>query len=152
MKTLYESILDDEDVLIGKSEEYANNPFIILYKYYLSNGGKILPGQQKEIANILKSLELPLKSALTAFKIIIDSRKSFAIANDDNEVLCNIIFDGSLIYNPKLKIWDKNDSKLYINFYTMGNWGRKGVDFYKKLWKKKYNLIETVNPNIYIIK
>ena len=149
MKTLYESILDDEDVLINISREYANNPFIKLYNYYLSNGGKIL-GKQKEIANILKSLELPSKSTLTAFNINIFSSKSFYIRNDVNDILCDIVFDGTLIYNPKLKTWNKNDYKVYINFDAMANWGRKGVDFYKKLWKKKYNLIETVNPNIYI--
>lgn len=30
MKTLYESILDDEDVLINKAEEDSKNPFIII--------------------------------------------------------------------------------------------------------------------------
>lgn len=150
MKTLYESILDDEDVLVGDLKKDTNNPFIMLYSYYLSNGRKILHSE-KEIANILKSLEVPLKSTLTAFKINIYSPKSLSIMNDYNEVLCYIYFDGSLIYNPKLKTWDKNDYKVYINF-EIDNWGRKGVNFYKKIWKKKYNLSETLNPSIYIIK
>jgi hypothetical protein len=151
MKTLYESILDDEDVLVGDLKKDINNPFIMLYSYYLSNGDKFSYYKQKEIANILKSLELPLKSTLTAFEINIDSPKSFSIRNDYNDVLCYIVFDGSLIYNPKLKTWDKNDYKVCINF-EMNNWGKKGVNFYKKIWKKKYNLSETLNPNTYILK
>ena len=151
MKSLYESILDDEEILINNVKEYASNPFIILYSYYLSNGGKIPFGKQKEISNILKQLELPLKSPLTAFEINIHSPKSFSIMNDDNDVLCNITFDGSLIYNPKIKTWDKNDFKVCINF-AIEDWGRKGVNFYKKIWKKKYNLSETLNPDIYILK
>lgn len=151
MKTLYESILDDEEILMSSSIKDSQNPFMVLYNYYLSNGDKISYGKQKEIANILKSLELPLKFTLTAFEINIDSPKSFSIRNDYNEVLCYIVFDGSLIYNPKLKTWDKIDYKVYINF-EMENWGRKGVNFYKKIWKKKYNLSETLNPNIYILK
>lgn len=153
MRTLYESILDDEEILMNSAKEYVNNPFIILYNYYLSNGGDISDNKRnkREIANILKSLELPLKSTLTALKINIYSPKSFSIGDDDNNVLCTIAFDGSLIYNPKLKTWDKNDYKIHINFLTE-NWGRKGVNFYKKIWKKKYNLSETLNPNVYILK
>ena len=30
MKTLYESILDDEDVLVKDTKEYSNNPFLIM--------------------------------------------------------------------------------------------------------------------------
>lgn len=30
MKTLYESILDDEDVLVKDTKEYSNNPFLII--------------------------------------------------------------------------------------------------------------------------
>ena len=34
MKTLYESILDDEDILIQDTKEIANNPLIKLYSIY----------------------------------------------------------------------------------------------------------------------
>lgn len=34
MKTLYESILDDEDILVNKSKETVRNPFKILKIYY----------------------------------------------------------------------------------------------------------------------
>ena len=38
MKTLCESILDDEDVLMGNIKKDTNNPFLVLYNYYISNG------------------------------------------------------------------------------------------------------------------
>lgn len=34
MKTLYESILDDEDVLVGKLIKDSQNPFILIYKLF----------------------------------------------------------------------------------------------------------------------
>ena len=34
MKTLYESILDDEDILVGKSIKDSQNPFILIYKLF----------------------------------------------------------------------------------------------------------------------
>ena len=34
MKTLYESILDDEDILVSKSIKDSKNPFILIYKLF----------------------------------------------------------------------------------------------------------------------
>ena len=34
MKSLYESILDDEDILVGKSIKDSQNPFILIYKLF----------------------------------------------------------------------------------------------------------------------
>jgi hypothetical protein len=34
MKTLYESILDDEDILVNKSIKDSQNPFILIYKLF----------------------------------------------------------------------------------------------------------------------
>ena len=34
MKSLYESILDDEDILVSKSIKDSQNPFILLYKLF----------------------------------------------------------------------------------------------------------------------
>lgn len=146
MKTLYESILDDEDILVGDLKRDANNPFLILYNYYISNGEKIPFGKQKDVSSILKSLELPLKSKLTAFEVFILSPKVLSIRDDSNETLFCIAFDGVLVN------WDNDDYKVYIEFDPMGNWGKKGINYYKKLWKNKYNLSETGNPNAYTIK
>jgi len=145
MKTLYESILDDEDVLMSNSIKDSQNPFMVLYNYYLSNGKKIPFSAPKHIVKILKQLVLPPKSTLTTFEVFIVSQKVISIMDDSHETLFNIGFDGSLV------TWD-DDYKIYINFNPMGNWGRKGTSYYQKLWEKKYNLIETSNPNVYIIK
>jgi hypothetical protein len=34
MKSLYESILDDEDILVGDLKNHSNNPFRVLKYYY----------------------------------------------------------------------------------------------------------------------
>jgi hypothetical protein len=146
MKTLYESILDDEEVLMSNSIKDSQNPFMVLYNYYLSNGKKIPFSAPKHIVEILKKLELPPKSSLTTFGIFIISPQILSVMDDSNEILFNISFDGALL------TWDNDDYKVYIQFEPMGNWGRKGTSYYQKLWKKKYNLIETSNPNGYIIK
>lgn len=146
MKTLYESILDDEEVLMSNSIKDSQNPFMVLYNYYLSNGKKIPFTAPKHIVKIFKQLELPPKSTLTTFEVFIVSQKVIFIMDDSNEILFSIAFDGALI------TWDNDDYKIYIQFDPMGNWGRKGTSYYQKLWEKKYNLIETSNPNGYIIK
>lgn len=145
MKTLYESILDDEEVLMSNSIKDSQNPFIVLYNYYLSNGEKIPFGKQKELANILKSLELPLKSKLTAFEINIIDSKLFDIRNDENVTLCYITLDEEFSYNGI-----SYDCKLFIEFLDYGNWGQKKLNYYMKSWAKKYNLTHA-SKNVYYL-
>ena len=55
MKTLYESILDDEDVLVNKIGEEAKNPFIVIGKLIASSNN--LPKDtdvQQEIKNVIE--------------------------------------------------------------------------------------------------
>ena len=146
MKTLYESILDDEDVLASDLKKDANNPFLVLYNYYISNGKKIPFTAPKHIVKILKQLELPLKSTLTTFEVFIVSPKVLSIMDDSNETLFNVAFDGAIV------TWGNDDYKVYIDLDPMGNWGKKGICYYQKLWEKKYNLIETSDTYGYIIK
>lgn len=145
MKTLYESILDDEEKLVGDVKKDANNPFLVLYNYYISNGEKIPFGKQKELANILKSLELPLKSLLTAFEINIIDRKLFAIHDDNNNTLCYITLDDEFSYNGI-----SYDCKLFIEFLEYRNWGRKKMNYYMETWAKKYNL-KRASKNVYYL-
>lgn len=149
MKTLNdyikESILDDEESLIGNSIKDSQNPFMVLYNYYLSNGEKIPFGEQKDISNILKSLELPLKSKLTAFEIYIVDSKLFAIHDDDYNVLCFITFDDEFSYNGI-----SYDCKLFIEFLEGADWGRKKMNYYMKSWAKKYDL-KHASKNIYYL-
>ena len=58
MKTLYESILDDEDVLVADTKKDANNPlrlFHTLYKQY-SDLTKV---PQQDIIDVLSKLDFP---------------------------------------------------------------------------------------------
>ena len=54
MRTLYESILDDEDVLINDVKKTANNPFIPFLQYV----GKDLTKYKDEISHELTSLAM----------------------------------------------------------------------------------------------
>lgn len=145
MKTLYESILDNEEVLMSNSIKDSQNPFIVLYNYYLSNDKKIPFGKQKELANILKSLELPLKEKLTAFEINIVDNKLFSIHDDYNNVLCYITLEDEFSYNGI-----SYDCKLFIEFIPDAHWGQKKMNYYMKSWAKKYNL-EHASKNIYYL-
>ena len=145
MKSLYKSILDDEEVLMSNSIKDSQNPFMVLYNYYLSNGKKIPFSAPRHIVKIFKQLELPPTFSLNTFEVFIVSQKVISIM-DDNEALFSIAFDGALV------TWDNDDYKVYIDLNPTGNWGKKGISYYKKLWEKKYNLVETSNPNGYIIK
>lgn len=145
MKTLYESILDDEGVLASDLKKDANNPFLVLYNYYISNGKKIPSGKQKDISSILKSLELPLKSKLTAFEINIIDNKLFSIRDDNNHVLCFITLEDEFSYNGI-----SYDCKLFIEFLEDADWGQKKMNYYMKTWANKYNL-KHASKNVYYL-
>ena len=59
MKTLYESILDDDDILIGNIKKDTDNPFLLLS--LLSEEDK---SNEKIVLDIIKKLEFP-KSIIT---------------------------------------------------------------------------------------
>ena len=68
MKTLYESILDDEDVLISDIKKTSNNPFIPFLQYV----GKDLTKYKDELAQILDDLKLPkLKPSVKEYEYLI---------------------------------------------------------------------------------
>ena len=65
MKTLYESILDDEDVLIDKSID-DSNPIIKLYN--MCKEKNCIPGNlafDKEFASVLKQIDIPKDSIIS---------------------------------------------------------------------------------------
>ena len=53
MKTLYESILDDEDVLMDSARKDANNPFIQL-KYILIENLEDAKDRSEEVKKLIK--------------------------------------------------------------------------------------------------
>ena len=81
MKTLYESILDDEDVLIDDVKKSANDPIISLYRIFLKN--KTLKNN-REVNNIIQELK-------EAFKL-----EESRIEMDEFDGRCEINFN-----NPK---------------------------------------------------
>ena len=147
MKSLYESILDDEEELMGNAIKDAKNPFIALYNYYLLNGNEITSSKRKDIANILKYLELPSRLTLTAFNINIISPKAYSITDGHNRVLCHIGIDNGI--NVSKEITDIKGYKVLIFFNSEG-WGAKKMDHYMKSWAEKYDLKHASN-NIYYL-
>ena len=68
MKTLYESILDDEDVLISNVKKISNNPFAPFLQYV----GKDLTKYNDELVQILDKLKLPkLKPIVKEYEYLI---------------------------------------------------------------------------------
>lgn len=67
MKTLYESILDDEDVLIDDVKKYINDPIISLYRIFLKN--KTLKNN-REANNIIQELKEVFKLEESRIELI----------------------------------------------------------------------------------
>lgn len=63
MKTLYESILDDEEVLMSKAKETSKNWFVIL-----ENMMSEYPSNKQDIINMLKNNETFQKDIMNVFK------------------------------------------------------------------------------------
>lgn len=59
MKTLYESILDDEDVLIGNVKKDSKNPFALLDALLNQHGENLNAIPEKRINEIVELLKLP---------------------------------------------------------------------------------------------
>ena len=59
MKTLYESILDDEDVLIGNVKKDTKNPFTLLDTLLNQHGENLNAIPEKMINEIVELLKLP---------------------------------------------------------------------------------------------
>ena len=59
MKTLYESILDDEDVLIRNIKKDFKNPFVLLDILLNQNGENLNSIPEKRINEIVELLKLP---------------------------------------------------------------------------------------------
>ena len=57
MKTLYESILDDEDVLVKDTKEYSNNPFLIIRALFNEYGLNEIKHKMDYIDKILKPIK-----------------------------------------------------------------------------------------------
>ena len=114
MKTLYESILDDEDVLIGQTKELAKN-WLLNLKYAMLNNDielveKIINQDvvKNEISKIFYNFDGRMK--WVAGKYEGQFKSTYCILKDTKE---------RSKYPPKpvisFMLWDWNDKKITIN-------------------------------------
>ena len=145
METLYESILDDEDVLVSKSINRSKNPFIILKSIYdnidFDNDKKSYEKWQNAVHKELKKIDLP-------------NWIKFVFAEDYIEFTAKIkennVYLFTLIYNPEsVKI---AGAICYMFCYYKHNEGPDSL--YRKLnqeqlnWIKNFENIYGFKPNV----
>lgn len=129
MKTLYESILDDEDVLINKIGEEAKNPFIVIGKLIASSNN--LPkdtATQQDIKKviekeILKYLPKIFKSPQQMFIRYFDDTITIQCDPNSNVEFLSIrggyqdrnavVYFLDPYYEDQLKTYGFNDEKIY---------------------------------------
>lgn len=79
MRTLYESILDNEDVLISNTKKHANNPFIQLANILKRGNSDYIPFRE-EIMNCVNKIEIPFDGEWSVdngfVKFTLDSSKT----------------------------------------------------------------------------
>lgn len=95
MKTLYESILDDEDELIDKSIKQVKNPFFKIKNILLQNNNK------EQIIKIIKN-EIDFKKDFKDFEVGVDDTSGSVYTSG-----------GIYFYLPI------NKKKLYVNPYIL---------------------------------
>lgn len=129
MRKLYESILDDEDVLISKTKKDIDNPFLLLS--LLSEEDK---NNEKIVLDIIKKLEFP-KSVITlgehtpfnkeclGVKITITKFGDYIydITYDRNKKIKYTEYKENHYPNIILVIYIRETSKKYPGFLLNGN-------------------------------
>lgn len=130
MKTLYESILDDDDILIGNIKKDTDNPFLLLT--LLSEEDK---NNEKIVLDIIKKLEFP-KSVITlgertpfnkeclGVKIIISKYGDYVydITYDRNKKIKYTEYKENPYPNIILEIYIRKElSKKYPDFLMNGS-------------------------------
>ena len=121
MKSLYESILDDEDVLVDKSIKYANNPFLILKYDYIIPGIVSDNYKLNEIYDLFKKYkvmdEFPVDCYLGTYRnqlcIEINSTSQPIVEIGENA----IAEYSNLFKKIQSKYKDFNKNSCLVNFY-----------------------------------
>ena len=139
MKSLYESILDDEDVLIGRVKDDINNPFVILYTLY-NQYKDLRKVPEQDILEVMSQIEFPNFDMLN---MVINTRSDILFLNSR----------GDYIFRISIPYYEyENDNKIYFLFSNqrskvsthMG--GVEKVKKYKEKLIKKFNFIQD-SPN-----
>lgn len=140
MRTLYESILDDEDVLVNNAIKYSNNPFLILKYNYIIPG--IIEEYKKidEIYDLFKKYrvmdEFPEDCYLCAFR-----NHLYIEVNSSSEPIVeigkNAIAEDSIFKQIQSKYKDFNKNSCLVNFYEWEGRYNGTLEIYFKT-KAKY--------------
>ena len=131
MKTLYESILDDEDILINQVKQQANDPFLVLKSFR----GKNLMKYNDKIINALEVFPLPKSSKLKNINYTFDidnQNKKIYIRIRDNkidlsDVVCAITMD------PTHSVY-VDDRDIMIMYFNERYFSTNSMKFYSKKW------------------
>lgn len=140
MKSLYESILDDEDILVGDLKKDANNPFIQL-KYILIENLKDAKDRSKEVRELIK-------------KPIIDVvRKHPSLKGRTIWMRFHYYkYSGGLAYVLYFKDDDDNSQEaISINAHNKDKCMSIGLDYPTAKSVKKYNtdiLVDNINKTL----
>ena len=127
MKTLYESILDDEDILMGGVKQDLDNPLLCLYYIYkdIHNFNKDKKNVQKYSNELVKMLDLKNGSAQIFESSIIISATRFI-----NPPILSIYFDEIAMYmykniKPKCMIIKSSSYNNTLSKQDMENFSNK---------------------------
>ena len=127
MKSLYESILDDEDILMGGVKQDLDNPLLCLYYIYkdIHNFNKDKKNVQKYSNELVKMLDLKNGSAQIFESSIIISATRFI-----NPPILSIYFDEIAMYmykniKPKCMIVKSSSYNNTLSKQDMENFSNK---------------------------
>lgn len=150
MKTLYESLLDNEEELIGRSIKDSQNPFLILKYNYINNGKighsgsideiKKIFDQYKVMDNIPMNDNLYLASFRNSLGVEIDGYAECLI-----EISKNYMKEESKTYKDiKSKCKDFNNESLVITFQEWFGQDSQDNGFIEIMFKTKAKYLKWI--------
>ena len=107
MKSLYESILDDEDVLINDTENHSNNPFIVLKYYY--DDPKTNKKWKTYADEIISNLKLPNGISYE----IVDGFITFKLSKTSDTIFDLVFKDESMQYSVNYSVAKDNRASCF---------------------------------------
>ena len=145
MKSLYESILDDEEVLISNSIKDTQNPFYMLSQYFKDNTSQRLDDDFKsqiEIKKIFHRYIFPeLPEHLKNLKISYSGDNIYLVINSSDYYIAYFMMIKTNIYDDVEIVNTNKDDKLMILFLdpTIGPSDKRDLNKIYKLTKDKHD-------------
>lgn len=158
MKTLYESILDDEEVLISKTKESVKDWFTVLKTMMTESSGET--NEHKDIINMLENNESFQKDIINMFKDKSNIEiKAIAWGPDERHI--GILHKHQQLLMPDIEFAYCKDKSIYgntnfvmkiNNYYMLNPYMEKNIKS-KQTWNsipnklcKKYKLNSKQSP------